>query len=284
MSLLLILVNTVNTLKSGDLVYAFGITETDAYYVSDADAVSMLSADGRKITEDKLEEIETVLAENGMPARCTIEVLFQLNLISGENSCKTQAYQGIGTTADMYRYFEGTPPQNANEIAITPLTAEKLGAAIGDTVTIQHTSGDQEYVITAFFQSMNQMGDGVRLHENAETDFLQANGFLSFQIDFEDHPDEQEIRQRIERMKEIFHTEKIRTASEHVENMVGVAGILDRVKLLVLFLVMIVIMLITVLTERSFITKERGEIALLKAVGFNNGAIISWHTHTALES
>lgn len=279
MSLLLILVNTVNTLKSGDLVYAFGITETDAYYVSDADAMSMLSADGRKITEDKLEEIETVLAENGIPAKCAIEVLFPLNLISGENSCKAQAYQGIGTTADMYRYFEGTPPQNANEIAITPLTAEKLGATIGDTVTIQHTSGDREYVITAFFQSMSNMGECVRLHENAETDFLQANGFLSFQIDFEDHPDEQEIRQRIERMKEIFHTEKIRTASEYAENAVGVAGILDRVKLLVLFLVMIVIMLITVLTERSFITKERGEIALLKAVGFNNGAIISWHTH-----
>ena len=29
--------------------------------------------------------------------------------------------------------------------------------------------------------------------------------------------------------------------------------------------------------ERSFISEEKGEIAILKAVGFSNGAIIRWH-------
>lgn len=278
LSLLLILVNAVNTLKSGDLVYAFGIAETDAYYENATDIASFFSADGKQSVENELERIEKVLTENGMPAKCTLEAVFNLNLISGESSCNIQAYQGIGTTADMYRYFEGTPPQNAGEIAITPLTAEKLGVTIGDTVTIQYTSGDRNYIITSFFQTMNSLGEAVRLHENAETDFSQFTGFVAFQIDFEDQPDEKEIRDRIDRMKEIFHTEKIWTAGEYAERLTGVAGILDHVKLLVLFLVMLVIMLITVLTERSFVTRERGEIAILKAVGFKNGAVISWHT------
>ena len=36
--------------------------------------------------------------------------------------------------------------------------------------------------------------------------------------------------------------------------------------------------LVTVLVERSFISDEKSQIALLKAIGFRNGTIISWNT------
>ena len=38
------------------------------------------------------------------------------------------------------------------------------------------------------------------------------------------------------------------------------------------------IILLAVLMERSFISKERSEIALLKAVGFDSGSVILYHT------
>ncbi len=278
LSIVLILVNTVNTLKSGDLAYSFGITETDVYYVDEDEIMRYLAADGRELVENRIQEIQNALAQRGIPVQCIFEVIFKLNLVHGENSFKSQTLQGIGTTTDMYRYFEGTPPQNVNEIAITPVTARKLGAEIGDTVTIQHSSGDKEYIITALFQSMNSMGEGVRLHESAETDFLQANGFLAFQIDFEDNPNEAEIRVRIEKIKDILETDNVWTAGEFVERTVGITSMLNQVKRLVLGVVLVIIMLVTVLMERSFITKEQGEIAILKAIGFRTGTIVNWHT------
>ena len=47
---------------------------------------------------------------------------------------------------------------------------------------------------------------------------------------------------------------------------------------LVLILSLIIIILLAVLMERSFISKERSEIALLKAVGFDSGSVILYHT------
>lgn len=60
--------------------------------------------------------------------------------------------------------------------------------------------------------------------------------------------------------------------------MVGVAGTLDTVKSLVVMLTIVLSALITVLMERSFIAKEQGEIALMKAVGMRNGKIYAYHT------
>ena len=60
--------------------------------------------------------------------------------------------------------------------------------------------------------------------------------------------------------------------------MVGIGGALDAVKSLLAVLTIILAALITVLMERSFIAKEKGEIALIKAVGARNGKIYAYHT------
>ena len=48
--------------------------------------------------------------------------------------------------------------------------------------------------------------------------------------------------------------------------------------MMILGVALIIVILITVLMERSFIAKERGEIALLKAIGFSNKSIVMWHS------
>ena len=68
------------------------------------------------------------------------------------------------------------------------------------------------------------------------------------------------------------------TCSEWVQKNVGVADTLDTVKSLVTILTVVLAALITVLMERSFIAKEQGEIALMKAIGTRNGKIYSYHS------
>ena len=60
--------------------------------------------------------------------------------------------------------------------------------------------------------------------------------------------------------------------------MLGVADTLAAVKSLMVILTIILAALITVLMERSFIEKEQGEIALMKAMGTRNSKIYAYHT------
>lgn len=278
MLLVLILVNTINTLRSDGLVTSFGMYKSDVYFVeSESELMSFMVPEGREMMEKKLREIEDILAENGMAADCTIEVMYKYNLSYGDKSCKSMTLQGIGTTTDMYEYNEGTPPQNINEIAITPLVAEKLGAGIGDTVTIDNGLGEEEYIITALYQSMNNLGEGVRLHQDVQTDVGQAAGWFNYQVNFKDKPDEKTVRKRIEKIREIFDTDKVMTAGEYVEFQSGTEDVLDGVKKLTLSVVIVIAALVTVLMERSFITKEQNEIAVIKAIGFKTGFCVKWH-------
>lgn len=275
--LLLVIVNTVNTLKSGSLVNNFGITQSDVYYINDAKQMTFIKENGKEEIIDYIDDIKNTLKKNDMEAQCIIEILYKLSLSYNDNSYKSQTIQGINTTTDMYNYYKGTAPQNINEIAITPLISEKLAATIGDTVTIHLPTGDQEFIITGLFQSMNNQGEGVRIHEDLEIDMIHSVGSFAVQINFNDECSDNEIKNRIRKLNEIFPEGKFQTASEYVETMVGVVETLNSVKVLIIAVVIVVVMLVTVLMELSFITKEKSEIAILKAMGFKEKTIIKWH-------
>lgn len=276
LSLMLILSASVTTLKSDSLIYTFGIADCDI--IINGKVMDFMTEDGREKLEEYLEEMEDTLAENDMPASCMQEMMFSLPVSYGENNEKIAAYQGTGTTMDMYEYTEGTAPQSCGEIAITRMSADKLKANIGDTITIKTLEGDREFIITAFFQSMHSMGDGIRFYTDEEINYIQAQGGLFTQVIFTDNPDDKEISRRIEKIYELYpEIDKIQTCAEAVEDMVGVADTLDAVKSMVAILTIILSALITILMERSFIAKEQGEIALMKAIGTQGGKIYAYH-------
>lgn len=125
---------------------------------------------------------------------------------------------------------------------------------------------------------MNNLGEGIRLNENADADFVNTQGAMAAQIDFNDNPNSEEIQKRIEKLKDILNCDKIRTSSEYVSEIIRVSETLDSVKMLVIVISMIIALLVTALIERSFIEKEKGEIAMLKAIGFKTGAVIKRDT------
>lgn len=278
LALLLMLSATVSTMNSNSLATTFGWADCDIYLDSKM-IMECMGEDGHEKLEKHLAEMEQRLAEHGIPAKCYQETMFSLPVSFGENESNIMIYQGTGTTMDMYEYTAGVAPQNTDEIAITRIAADKLNADIGDTVTIKTIDGDKEYIISAFFQSMNMQGSGIRLHNDEYINYVQAHAGINTQITFTDHPDSEEIEQRMEEIQRIFPDyENIQTCAEAVADMVGVAGTLDAVKSLVAALTIVLAALITVLMERSFIAKEQGEVALMKAVGTGHGKIYAYHT------
>ena len=278
LSLVLIMVNTTNTLRGDGMVDYFGMAKSDIAYTDSDKQMEYMIDDGKEALENDLAEVEKMLAENDMPAKCYNEMMFKFTVTYKDSNVKSNAFQGVNTTTDQYNYTEGTAPQNTNEIAITKVVADNLGAEIGDTVTITQMEGEKDYIITAYFQTMVNMGEGIRFHEDVELNYLQSSGTMAYQINFTDDPSDAEIEERVEKVKDLLDLEEVFTLKEYVNNSMGIADAIDSMTYLILAIAMVIIILITVLMERSFIAKERGEIALLKAIGFKDSSIIKWHS------
>ena len=277
LSLLLILSSTVSTMKGGNLVNAFGLADFDIS--AESKAMEFMTEDGHEKLIEYLSDMEENLARNGLPARCMQEIIFKLPVSHDGNEISISIYQGTGTTADMYEYIEGTPPRSAGEVALTRFSANMLKANIGDTITIKTIDGDKEFMITALFQSMNNMGEGVRLHEDEEINYIQAFGALFSQIKFTDAPDKKEIARRMEKIQQLYpELNSVQNRTECISDMLIVTDTMDTIKRMVAIFTIILAALITVLMERSFIVKEQGEIALMKAIGIRNGKIYAYHT------
>ena len=277
MLLLFILSVNVSTFESGTLHNTFSMVESDLFVT--VDSQEFMLEDGQKKFKESLKKLEKELAENGMPAKCMKEIMFLLPVSFDGNKANIYAQQGVGTTMDMYEYLEGTAPQNEGEIAITKNSADKIKATIGDTVTIQTIDGDKEYIITAIFQSMLNLGDGIRFYSNEKLNYVQSSAYTDTQIQFTDNPNKEEIEYRIKKIKELYpEFEVVRTSAEAISEMLGVTEAMNAMKILVVIITIVLVALITVLMERSFISKEQGEIALMKAIGIGNRNVYLYHT------
>lgn len=277
---IIIIINTINTLKSDRLLPILSLTVSDIYMENPNDNYSdFYTQSGHEKVKEQLKEMEDTLEANGIPAQCAFETMFKLSIINGDKSYKSLVFQGTGTTTDQYVYIEGTPPQNADEAAVTWIIAEELEVEIGDTITIAYKDGNKDYLITALYQSMNNMGEGIRLHETEEVDYSQLMGHLAFQINFTDNPDDSEVKQRIEIIKEIFKGWDVYTGGEYSDYQTGnAASSMYSVRFIIILIMTTICTLVVVLMERSFIAKEQGEIGILKAIGFQNNTIIRYHT------
>lgn len=276
--LILTIANTAITLKSGNMADLISIKKSDVYLYS-YDLDEFYTEDGRSKLYQKLSEIEKELNENDMSGKCSAEVMFKFSIEKGDKSTKSQSIVGVNTKTTDYPYLEGTAPQNTNEVAITSVIAERIDASIGDTVTINDMFGSKEYIVTAIYQSMNNMGEGIRLHEDTEFNYAQAMIIPAIQIDFDDKVNSSELAERIEKLSELYPNYNIYNIGEFIDYTIGGYGsTISNVKYLMLTVVLIVSILVIVLMERSFITKEKSEIALLKSMGFRNSTILLWHT------
>lgn len=280
MILIIVPINTMNTLRSEKILPLCSVIPKDLYMCSNTDGDQYMTHDGRTVLREDLAQMEEKLADNGMPADCSMEMIFKYSLTNGEYSCNSLAFQGTNTQTWEYAYMEGTPPENPSEIAISHIVSERLHAGVGDTVEVAVGGKTKApYMISAVFQSMNNMGEGVRLHEDAQLDYAQAIGCFAYQIEFRDNPGNKALESRKAEVGELYPDMDVLYGGEYTDKMVGgIAGQLSGIRNLIVVVVVVINCLVAVLMEKAFLTKEKGEIAMLKAVGFRNNAIAAWQT------
>lgn len=275
-------VNTINTLSSEEVAAWFGVTDCDFFILGDDRAVSVFTSGDRQAWCDYLDEIkEQIEGEDIAVSKVVMEVFFRFKIRKGEASYHSFAMQGIGTTTDQYFYDRGTVPVYENEIAVTHIVAEKLDADIGDTVYITVGGEERPYIITAVFQSMTNMGEGIRFSEKADLDYSASavSGYAAAQVILKDRPDEKALSDIIAAVQRIMPDTRVCTVTEYIDSQVGgFSEKLQSLKAVLLLLVILINILVVVLMQKMFLIREQGEMGMMKAIGFSNESIISWQT------
>lgn len=276
--LIIIPVNTINTLQSDELLTLFNMAYSDHVITQEL----LFSSNGRneEMINEKLDEIRKTLSDNNIEADVFQEIMFRFTVSNGNKKSSSLAFQGTGgVTTTQYSYLEGTPPQNKNEVALSYITADKIDAKVGDEVEISMGDETRKYTVCAINQSMNNLGEGIRFYQDEDIDYDLAAGSFGLQILYNDAPDQKMLEERKELLKKAKPDNDVYTAGEYISYMIGdVAGELERVKSLILGIIICINTLVAVLMVKSFITKEKGEVATLKAIGFKNSSLIAWQT------
>lgn len=272
--LVTVILNTMSTLQSDKLISWFSMTQSDVYVGNSTENEKYMTTDGHDKIKAYLSEMEQTLSDNGIEAKCVMESIFKFAVTKDDKVRKSLAFQGTGTTTYEYTYMSGTAPQNINEVALTYIIADNIGAEIGDTVQITTAEGTKDYIVTAIFQSMNNMGEGIRFHQDVELDYSQAMGFFAYQINYTDNPTNAQRVERLETIQKLYPEWDTYTGGEYIDKMIGAMDYMSSVVYLVLIVVIIINVLVAVLMEKSFFIREKSEIAMLKAIGFTNRSII----------
>ena len=272
-------INTINTLRSDKISSWLGISESDL--VIDEFLLDELVAKGSKeYICEYVEKTEKKLNDNGIKTdNVFMEVIYKYKIRCNDRSFQSSGFQGIGSSTDWYMYDKGTAPKYDNEIAITHIVADEIGADVGDTVYITMFNEEKPFIVTAIYQSMSNMGEGIRFAEGANIDSSAITGAFNLQIDLYGEPEEAEIKATREKIIKIFDKADVYEFNEYVNLLLGgVSDSLEPLKILILVIVTIVNALIIVLMQKMFLIRERGEIGMLKSIGYSNAKIIKWQT------
>lgn len=273
-------INSMNTLSSPSTISLFGLCDDCHLYINNSKKTMELMVSQREATIDYINDIEKTICDAGMPCTTYVDTLFSSKIEFNGNVASSLSYQSTNISPDKFIYNEGVAPKLVNEIAITKYTAAQIDAQIGDTIKVTTGSATDDFVITGTFQSMNNLGSGLRFSD--EYDKLPYNastGSMAVQVKFTDNPSDVVVQERMEKVKELLPEYEILDATDYIKTFLGsTVDQLVGIKTLIILIVILIDMLVAVLMVKSFITKERGQIAMLKSLGFSNGALIRWQT------
>ncbi|MBQ6230545.1 MAG: ABC transporter permease [Eubacterium sp.] len=269
---------TVNTLTSDKVAPLFGFQTAEYCIVDDKYQANAVYYKERNYIYEGMDKVKETLEENGYEVEnIFVETMHRIKIRKGDQKTTTVSVQGINTKAKDYTYREGKAPKYPNEVAITEKTAGEIDAGLGDTIYIMNGDVEEEYVITAIYQSMNNMGQGIRFHEDADISMEYISSVFAFELDIKGDPSTKELSDIL--TEEFGREIEVTTFREYVQNMIGsIINNLQDYKILVILVVLLINTMVIILMQRTFIIREKSSIASLKSVGYSNRKLMFWQT------
>lgn len=275
--LIIIPLNTINTLKDGNIIKAFGLDYSDVLIETDEMDKYIMGTSREEYLKD-MEKLEESFKDSGVDIKIYGEVVYRLKFYADDkdNILSLITFQSQESNTNNYNVLKGKMPELKNEVAITETVAKKLNVSIGDTIYAQIGNEKKELILTGLYESMSNMGESARLSPKVDIDFKYLAITFPFQGNFQENEDPQVL---IDKLKEEYPSYSFKNSQEYVSRYIGSSlDMLDTMKNLIVLIVVCINSLITILMMKTFIAKEKGEIAMLKSVGFRNSSIRFWQS------
>ena len=274
MLLMTMMSNFTLTKKKKKILWLFGVPTSEAH-IMDTEMLRKIFAeqDGYK---EMISDTEQLLADNGMPARTTITMFANCGVTHDDKTATLSFEVTKGNSDDILRCDEGSAPQKNNEIAMTGYAMNDLDAQIGDSISAVIGGKKYEFIITGKYSSFD--GHSARLYKDFELGNQPIYNIRGMQIHFDNDFDQETVNDNIEKIKELIDSDRVYSTSDLIKFFTGMYDTLNAVKQMTMIITVIVTAMIVVLMERSFISKEKGEIALMKATGVSDNSIVVQHT------
>ncbi|MGN0143021.1 MAG: ABC transporter permease [Roseburia sp.] len=272
--MILIPLSALHTLRSDEIIGMFSMVPSDVY-IDMGHGDDYVAGKKVEVIQADLDELEETMHAHGIEAKTGADVGYMIPCYADdpEELYNYMILQEMGSWDRSYELLDGREPVFANELMITERTAEEMGVSIGDSVYFQYPDTAEEYVVTGTYQSMMNMGNGYRVSRAATLREEYITGVFTLQAEAVNL----ESVEAYEQIKDLFPDYKVMDAGECVDGMIG--DITDQMDILLYVITGIVLLinsLITVLMMKTMMARERGDIALLKSIGFRNGALRSW--------
>ncbi|MBD5543545.1 MAG: ABC transporter permease [Lachnospiraceae bacterium] len=163
--------------------------------------------------------------------------------------------------------FKGREPRYENEIAITEIIAKKYDLKIGDTVSLSHGSENREFLITGYFQSVQNTGkvvsiltSGLKRYEFSNHEINQYNYLVS---------DKEQIGSLVEKLQEHFGSQIVTSDVQGIrERMQSISAASMASSLLIYGISVLFILVVAYMVCDKVFLKERNDYGIYKSQGF----------------
>ena len=268
--------NTLTTMESREMVSKFSLDPDAAVYMETIEKKGDDVYHNTTDLEHALRRVERELAEKGYDASLSVGALFFVEWETGEDDTiiKYLTSYPIGVNGSYCEYTEGEAPKLENEVAFSKKVMEENELHIGDTVKTKINGEEKKFIITGYYSDYMQLGESARLNPAIDMSGEIMSGYWKPMVDMDTDLSQEEMVRKLE--KEFPEYDWV-TAQQVVDTNVGsVKDTMRAMQIPMTAMLCILIMLITILMMKLFIVREKGQLAMLKSIGYRNRHIRLW--------
>ena len=274
--LITIPLNTINTKQSSEMASKFTVNTDSAVYIKKIEGKQDYAYRNSAQLKKGMQRVEREMKEKGYDAELTASSIYFLpfHAPGKKGNTKIMSLQIQGRNTEYLDYLEGSAPVLENEIAFSRLILEDNNWHIGDRIEADLNGETYKFIITGSYADYMQLGSSARLNAKLDLSKVDMFEYWNVNVDMKTDKSQTELKDTLQKQ---FPDYEWYTAQEIVDrNIGGIQESLSELLIPMTAMLCAVIMLITLLMEMLFIVREKGEIAMMKSIGFRNSSIRSW--------
>ena len=273
--LMTIPLNTIHTMNSPEMSKKFALNPESSVYVRKIEGKNGTYHHTKELMNG-VEYLQKEMNEKGYSAKMTVLPIYFLSYNHEDTNQKNtiMSLQILGPSDSYLEYDEGDAPLLENEIAFSKDIMKANDWVIGEQVILNLSGQKKKMMITGTYTDYMQIGQSARLNPQIDCSQEILFDYWAIMVDLDTDKSQQEVAKI---MQNLFPEYEWKTAQELVDqNVGGIQEILSSLLIPMTVMLCAVIMLITLLMEKLFITREKGEIAMMKSIGFKQVSIRHW--------